>query len=167
MTRILVIEDEQFILENITEILAMEDFEVQGAQDGRAGVELAMTFRPDLIVCDVAMPEMSGYDVLIELRSKQEFATVPFIFLTAKASRSDMRKGMELGADDYLTKPFAAQDLLVAVHTRLEKRQAIDRAYSGRLDSLRESIIYALPHEFRTPLYGIVGYASLLMEDFE
>ena len=91
MTHILVIEDEQFILENITEILAMEDFEVKGARDGKTGVEMAMEFKPDLIVCDVAMPEMNGYDVLIELRSQQEMANVPFIFLTAKASRSDLR----------------------------------------------------------------------------
>ncbi len=108
MTRILVIEDEEFILENIMEILAMENFEVQGARNGKAGVELALQFMPDLIVCDVAMPEMNGYDVLIELRSKEQMATVPFIFLTAKASRSDLRKGMDLGADDYLTKPFSA-----------------------------------------------------------
>src|SRR5258708_15048488 len=167
MTRILVIEDEEFNLENIMEILAMEDFEVQGARNGKAGVELALQFMPDLIVCDVAMPEMNGYDVLIELRNKEQMATVPFIFLTAKASRSDLRKGMDLGADDYLTKPFSAQDLLVAIHARLDKRQAIAKAYSDRLDNLRESIVYALPHEFRTPLYGIVGYAALLMEDYE
>src|SRR5258708_4013721 len=167
MTRILVIEDEEFNLENIMEILAMEDFEVQGARNGKAGVELALQFMPDLIVCDVAMPEMNGYDVLIELRNKEQMATVPFIFLTAKASRSDLRKGMDLGADEALTKRFSGQDLLVAIHAGLDKRRASAKAYSDRLDNLRESIIFALPHEFRTPLYGIVGYATLLMEDYE
>jgi two-component system, sensor histidine kinase and response regulator len=165
MIKILAIEDDAMILENILEIFALEHYEVRGATDGKAGLRLAMEFVPDLIVCDVAMPEISGYDVLAELRTKPDMMTIPFIFLTAKTSRIDIRRGMNLGADDYLTKPFTAPELLAAVHLRLEKRIAIAAVYDRQLSNLRQSIVYSLPHEFRTPLFGILGFATLLMDE--
>src|SRR5258708_8916269 len=166
MTRILVIEDDRMILENVLEILSLEGFEVRGAANGKIGLDLAMQFQPDLIICDIAMPEMNGYEVLMALRDKPEMAAVPLIFLTAKASKVDVRYGMELGADDYLTKPFSAQDLLLAVNTRLRKYHAIAQKYGQQLENLRKSINHALPHELRTPLYGIMGNAMILLEDF-
>src|SRR5690242_2364386 len=115
MTKILVIEDEALILENVVEILEMEGFEVKGAPNGKLGLQVAAQFVPDLIICDIMMPEVNGYDVLMELNSSPELSVIPFIFLTARASRVDIRKGMTLGADDYLPKPFSAQELLQAV----------------------------------------------------
>ncbi|MEP7285600.1 MAG: response regulator [Chloroflexota bacterium] len=165
MIKILAIEDDTIILENIIEIFKYEKFDVRGATNGKEGLKLAIDFMPDLIVCDVSMPDLSGYDVLAELRTKPDMMTIPFIFLTAKTSRFDIRKGMNLGADDYLTKPFTAPELLAAVRLRLEKRSAISAAYDRQLNSLRQSIIFSLPHEFRTPLFGILGFATILMDE--
>ncbi len=106
MKKILVIEDEEFVRENIVELLDAEGFEVIGAEDGRMGLNLAKAMVPDLILCDVMMPELDGYGVLTALRQDSILAAVPFIFLTAKAAKADLRQGMELGADDYLTTPF-------------------------------------------------------------
>jgi two-component system, sensor histidine kinase and response regulator len=167
MTKILVIEDDKNILENIIEILRLEDFDVRGEPNGKLGLKTAIEFLPDLIICDISMPEMNGYEVLNKVREHRDLLTVPFVFLSAFASKPEIRKGMTLGADDYLTKPFHATELLEMVHAQLGKRAALAQAYGQQLNSLRQNIIYALPHELRTPLYGISGYATLLMEDYE
>lgn len=167
MARILVIEDEAAILENIVETLELEDFEVFGAINGQKGIHMARQYQPDLILCDIMMPEISGYDVLMTLRGDPELTLVPFIFLTALATRSAMRQGMELGADDYLTKPFTPLELISAVTTRLEKHQIMMEMKQQEMDRLRNNIVYALPHELRTPLMGIMGCADLLLEDYE
>lgn len=167
MQRILVIEDEHSILENVVETLEMENFEVRGAPNGRLGVEIAKAYLPDLILCDIMMPKLNGYGVLLELRQDPNTANIPFVFLTAKAERADMRKGMELGADDYLVKPFTTSELLAAVGARLDRRGLITREYEQKLDNLRENIIRALPHELRTPLTGIIGYSEMLLMDFD
>lgn len=167
MTKILVIEDELAIRENILELLETQDFEAIGAENGRLGVQMATEQRPDLILCDVMMPELDGYDVLAALRSEPSTMTIPFIFLTARADKSDTRKGMELGADDYLTKPCKASELLRAVETRLEKQAAVDRQAQKKLDDLRVNITHSLPHELRTPLNGIMGLSNLLLEDLD
>jgi len=101
MTKVLVIEDEEAIRENLVELLEVEDFDVIEAENGRVGVEQAKKHLPDLILCDVMMPKLDGFGVLKELRSQLNTATIPFIFLTAKADRHDLREGMDLGADDY------------------------------------------------------------------
>src|SRR5688572_32163520 len=123
MTRILVIEDENAILENVMEILEMEGFKVSGAKNGREGVQTAFQVQPDLIICDIMMPELDGYQVFMELQSDPATSMTPFIFLTAKADYKDFRHGMELGADDYLTKPFVPAQLLNAIRTRLERQK--------------------------------------------
>src|SRR5258708_1500458 len=110
-------------------------------------------------------PGINGYDVLMEIRNHPETMLIPFIFLTARTTRADMRRGMDLGADDYLTKPFAAPDLLHAIKARLGKKQVISQVHTKEMDILRSNIIHAMPHEFRTPLNGILGYASLMMDD--
>jgi DNA-binding NarL/FixJ family response regulator len=126
MKKILVIEDEPDMRRNISVLLRYNDYEPIEAENGRQGVELAHRQKPDLILCDVMMPELDGYGVLRILQQDNELALVPFIFLTAKADKSDFRDGMNLGADDYLTKPVANADLLRAVEARLRrhKRQA-------------------------------------------
>lgn len=167
MNRILVVEDERDILDNIVETLEMEGFEARGAANGVIGVQIAKEYLPDLILCDIMMPELNGYGVLLELRRDPTTTNIPFVFLTAKAERSDMRRGMELGADDYLVKPFTTAELLAAVGTRINRRESITREYEQKLDNLRENIIRALPHELRTPLTGIIGYAEMLLMDFD
>jgi DNA-binding NarL/FixJ family response regulator len=121
MKTILVIEDDPEMRRNLTTILRLEKFHPLPAANGRVGVQLAKTEKPDLILCDVMMTEMDGYGVIAALRADAETVTIPFIFLTAKGEKPDIRTGMNLGADDYLTKPVAKADLLAAIRSRLER----------------------------------------------
>lgn len=164
MARILIIEDETVLRENLVELLEAEGYEVMAAANGREGLHLARTHLPDLILCDILMPEMSGHAVLEALARDPVTAVIPFIFLTARAEREDMRLGMNLGADDYITKPFTQADVLQAITTRLEKRRRLVSLYEAKLEELRQSMAKMLPHELRTPLSLILGYASLLLE---
>lgn len=129
MTKILVIEDEPLLRENTIELLEIEGFQTIGAENGVLGLQLAQKFKPDLIICDVMMPELDGLGVLNQLRQDPGTASIPFIFLTAKADRADMREGMGLGADDYLSKPYDANELLKAIATRLEKHATLNQKY--------------------------------------
>jgi DNA-binding NarL/FixJ family response regulator len=124
MNKILVIEDQPQMRKNIATILEMENFKVLTAENGKRGADLARAEKPDVIICDVMMPEVDGYGVLAALRTEATTATTPFIFLTAKGDKLEIRKGMNLGADDYLTKPVSRDDLLTAVRTRLARREA-------------------------------------------
>lgn len=128
MVKILVIEDEESVRENLLDLLEAEDFETITAANGKIGINLAVSTVPDLILCDMMMPEVDGYGVLTALRQEPLTATIPFIFLTAKSAKSDFRQGMDMGADDYLTKPFTRAELLSAIMNRLE-RQATLRKY--------------------------------------
>lgn len=121
MPKILVIEDEDSVRENLVDLLEAEDFEPIAAANGKIGIHLATSEIPDLILCDMMMPEVDGYGVLTALRQDPLTATIPFIFLTAKSAKADFRQGMDMGADDYLTKPFTRAELLSAIMNRLEK----------------------------------------------
>jgi signal transduction histidine kinase len=167
MQKILVIEDEAMIRENLIELLESEEFEPIGAGNGKAGIELAKAHLPDLIICDVMMPELDGFGVLNSLRSCQETSTIPFIFLTAKVDKLSMRQGMSLGADDYVTKPFTTVELLDAIAIRLAKTAALQKQTQKNLDELRSNITLSLPHELRTPLNGILGFSELLCDEWE
>ena len=136
MKKILLIEDNNEIRENTAEILSLADYAVVTAENGKIGVELAQSENPDLIICDIMMPELDGYGVLHILSKKPEMASIPFIFLTAKTEKSDVRKGMELGADDYLTKPFDDNELLNAIETRLRKHSLRSREYQSTIEGL-------------------------------
>ncbi|PWG79022.1 response regulator [Pararcticibacter amylolyticus] len=133
---ILIIEDNDDIRESTTEILELANYQVLTADNGKMGVEIATKQHPDLILCDIMMPELDGYGVLYLLNKSSETAAIPFIFLTAKAERIDMRKGMEMGADDYLTKPFDDVELLNAIESRLQKKEKQQAYYSKSLESL-------------------------------
>lgn len=167
MKKILVIEDEDNIRENLHEMLTAEDFEVIAAENGCIGVQLVQEDVPDLIICDIMMPDLDGYGVLKQLRQNPSTQTVPFIFLTAKAAKVDQRQGMELGADDFLTKPFTRNELLGAIAAQLEKQVAFEKQSQTKLDELRGNILHALPHELNTPLNGILSYSKLLIDDYD
>lgn len=124
--KILVIEDEALTRENIALILRMEGYETCTAADGRQGVSTALQQRPDLILCDITMPDTDGYAVLNRVREDASMRTTPFIFLTARGDRGDLRRGMNLGADDYLTKPASASEILAAIRARLERESLRD-----------------------------------------
>ncbi len=123
MSLILVIEDETQILLNLQEILELGDFSVITAADGTIGLQLAKSQNPDLIICDIMMPGLNGYEVLQELRRDPTVADIPLIFLTAKAERNDLLQGMDLGADAYITKPFEPLEILEAVKASLERHE--------------------------------------------
>jgi CRP-like cAMP-binding protein/CheY-like chemotaxis protein len=138
--KVLIIEDNNDIRENVIEILNLAGYTVFEANNGKAGVDLAVKNLPDIILCDIMMPELDGYGVLYMLNKNPETAAIPFIFLTAKAERLDLRKGMEMGADDYLTKPFDDMDLLNAIESRLKKKELQKNFYSKSLDRLHNLI---------------------------
>lgn len=140
MKKILLIEDNLDVRENTEEILSLANYQVITAANGKIGVELAQAEKPDLIICDIMMPELDGYGVLHILSKKEETARIPFIFLTAKTEKSDIRKGMTLGADDYLTKPFDDTDLLNAIETRLRKSEMQSRHYESTPEGLENFI---------------------------
>jgi DNA-binding response OmpR family regulator len=138
MTRILLIEDNQDVRENTAEILELASYEVCTAEDGEKGLEIAKLTKPDVIICDIMMPGLSGYDVLLNLSKDKETAGTPFIFLTAKTERIDVRKGMNLGADDYLTKPFEESELLDAVASRLKKHSFLKKEFSRDIEGINK-----------------------------
>ncbi len=136
MKTILIIEDNLEVRENTAEILELANYRVLVAENGKVGVELAKKNIPDLIICDIMMPELDGYGVLHMINKMPETAAIPFIFMTAKTERSDIRKGMNLGADDYLTKPFDDIELLDAVEIRLRKKELYSHPSSNTLDQV-------------------------------
>ncbi len=135
MKKILVIEDNMEVRENLEEILELSGYDVESAEDGKVGVEKVLAQKPDLILCDVMMPKLDGFGVLNILGKRSDTSDIPFIFLTAKAEKSDFRRGMNLGADDYITKPFYKDELLAVIETRLKKseqlKQKFDRTAHG------------------------------------
>jgi K+-sensing histidine kinase KdpD len=167
MTCILVIEDEDLIRESLEDLLSVEGFEVITAENGERGVSLASQRHPDLILCDVMMPILNGFGVLEQLRQDKTLSTVPFLFLTSMMDRRSTRRGMALGADDYLEKPCTRDELLEAISVRLGKQKAIEKRFEEKMDALRTSITLALPHELQTPLSGIMGLSELMMMQSE
>jgi CRP-like cAMP-binding protein/CheY-like chemotaxis protein len=137
-TKILIIEDNNDIRESTAEILELTGYEVLQASHGKTGVELAQQHMPNIILCDIMMPELDGYGVLYLLSKNPDTATIPFIFLTAKAERVDFRKGMEMGADDYLTKPYDDIELLNAIESRLQKKEKQQALFSQQLQNMED-----------------------------
>ena len=134
--RILIIEDSTSIRASLMELLRLKDFEVEATRDGASGIEMVPHFNPHLIICDIMMPKMNGYEVLEQVRSNPKHSNTPFIFLSAMSDSQDIRQGMILGADDYLIKPFKAADLFAAVEARLRRQTHIQKEIHHRLDDL-------------------------------
>lgn len=164
MQRILVIEDDDSVRDNLVELLEAEGFDVHSAENGTVGVQLAWESHPDLIVCDILMPGLDGYGVRATLSRDQGSLSTPFIFLTAKTERADWRRGMELGADDYITKPFTRDELLQAIRTRLEKHQAVANLMYSKLERLRSSVTGSFPNELLQPLSLILSQSEILLQ---
>jgi CheY-like chemotaxis protein/CRP-like cAMP-binding protein len=143
MFKILIIEDHKEVRENIAELLVLANYLVITAENGKKGVEMAKKELPDLIVCDVMMPELDGYGVLKLLSSDTKTAAIPFIFLTAKSEVDDFKKGLRAGADDYITKPFTDVDLMSAIELRLRKLSITKKQFENSIEGLNEFVQYA------------------------
>jgi CRP-like cAMP-binding protein/CheY-like chemotaxis protein len=141
--KILLIEDNADVRENTAEILELAGYKMFTAGNGKIGIELAQKENPDLIICDIMMPVLDGYGVLHMLSKNAATASIPFIFLTAKAERSDLRKGMDMGADDYLTKPFEESELLNAIESRLKRSEIVKKDFSKDINGLNEFLTSA------------------------
>jgi len=162
MKRILVIDDEAWLREMVHMALSQRGYDVVEAANGAEGIDIARKSLPDLILCDVNMEKGDGYSTLSSLRKEATTASIPFILMTGLADHAGMRHGMELGADDYLPKPFTIDALFAAVEARLKKLQTVREEAERKLAHLRDNISLMLPHELRTPLNGILAYGELL-----
>ena len=165
MKKILVIDDEEWLREMVQMALRQRGYDVVEAENGAVGIEKARKELPDLILCDVNMEKVDGYLTLSSLRNEPTTAAIPFILMTGLADNAGMRHGMELGADDYLPKPFTIDGLYAAVDARLKKAQTVRAEAERKLADLRDNISMMLPHELRTPLNGILAYGEILQSD--
>ncbi len=164
MRTILIIEDDPEIRGSLKDLLTFEKFNVFEAANGALGAELAYKHLPDIILCDVLMPVMDGFEVLSELRKETNTALIPFVFLTALADKSNIRTGMNMGADDYITKPFSIDELLNTIRTRLERAERLKNYTKQNMEKLRHNIISFLPHELITPLNGIISFGEIFRD---
>src|SRR5215467_2563317 len=162
MKKILIIDDEEWLREMVQLALTQKGYDVIEAGNGSIGIEVAQKELPDLILCDVNMEKVDGYSTLSSLRNQPTTASIPFILMTGLADNAGMRHGMELGADDYLPKPFTIDALYAAVEARLKKVQTVREEAEKKLADLRDNISLMLPHELRTPLNGILAYGEIL-----
>ena len=164
--KVLVVEDDIHLLEGIRDILELDGYSVLTAENGNHGLQVLQnqSSPPDLIVSDIMMPKMDGIQFLKEVRKETRWLDIPFIFLTAKGEKSDYQKGMRLGVDDYVVKPYDPGDLLVKIESRLERLSGIRARHIEVMNSLKRQILTILNHEFRTPLTFVVAYADMLNE---
>ncbi|BAB73939.1 response regulator [Anabaena sp. FACHB-709] len=167
MTKILVIEDQEDIRSIIVEMLTAENFYVMDAENGQVGITMLQKEIPDLIICDIAMPKIDGYEVVTWSRENPETEAIPFIFLTAKASQNDIRQGIELGADDYLVKPFTRAELLGAITARLEKQEIINRQTQKRLNTSYSYLASTIRNDLNNPLNYVTSISEKLINDYE
>lgn len=164
---ILIIEDDVVIRTTIAEILQFESFNVLEADNGSTGINILQSHRPDFILCDINMPILDGYQVLQYIRENKDLANIPFMFLTAKSDRMSMRQGMNLGADDYITKPFANDELLSAIESRLKRYESIAKYNHDELDKAKQQLTHMVAHELRTPLTSVVMIEQLISRQID
>ena len=165
---ILIVEDNVSLLEGLRDLLESTGYLVKTAENGSDALDLLENkLKPDLIISDIMMPRIDGYELKAKVREKPELVGVPFIFLTAKGGRDDIRKGKDLGADDYITKPFDEEDLLVAIRSKLSRWGDLKRVQDEQIAGIKQNILLTMSHEFRTPLSYILNYAEMLDEGQE
>jgi signal transduction histidine kinase len=162
--RILVVEDDAALLAGVADMLELAGYVVVSAPNGFEALAALEKSAPHLILSDVSMPRMDGYQLYTLIRSRTEWVGIPFIFLTAQSEKADIRRGKEMGADDYITKPFEVEDLLVAVRAKLQRRAQLEAARDQQFADLKRNILTVLNHEFRTPLTYISTYTDLMRE---
>ncbi len=162
MPKILIVDDDAQLRSTIQMVLKLKGYEVMDADNGMTALKLARSALPDLIISDINMPQADGFAALAELRKDPTTAHIPLILMTGESEISGMRRGMELGADDFLTKPFAMNGLLKAVEARLKKQDVIKDTAEKKLAELRANLSLMLPHELNTPLVGILGYGEII-----
>jgi signal transduction histidine kinase len=167
MKSILVIDDASFILESTRTLLNFEGYDVITAKDGVEGLEMAVNKKPDLILCDISMPRLDGYGVLKAIRENPLTARIPFIFLTAFTERQNIRIGMQLGADDFLVKPYSRDELITSIDAQLQKSSLQEKVLEEKVQEVSKSVTQVLPHEFRTVLNQIMGSAKFLQNNPE
>jgi two-component system, sensor histidine kinase and response regulator len=167
METVLVVEDNTIVLQSIVEGLRYDGYNVLSATNGADAVVIAQTHLPDIIVSDIMMEGMDGYALLNELRKEPATALIPFLFMSAKTNTEDIRFGMNLGADDYITKPFTPTVLVTTIKTRLSKRSMMQSAINDKVKQLTENLAYAMPHELRTPMTAIMGCADLIKRNID
>ncbi len=162
--RILIVEDDVNLLEGIQTVLELDHYSVISVENGKQALSVLgeSAVPPDLIVSDIMMPQMDGIQLLREVRKVPQWIKIPFIFLTARSEKTDVQRGKQLGADDYLIKPFDADDLLIAVESRLNRHKMLKEVYDDAMSNLKRNILTILNHEFRTPLTFVVAYADML-----
>ena len=161
---ILVVEDNFDLNMALCEILESYDFRICSAHNGVDALAMMRAEPPDVILCDIMMPHMDGHAVLKHTRADAKLRMLPFIFLTARTSSDDQRRALDIGIEDYLTKPIDEQDLVLAIRNALRRRQAMEEEMAQRLDLLRNQIVATLQHEFRTPLTFVLGFAEYLQD---
>lgn len=162
--KILVVDDDETILESVSIVLDVAGYDWVTSNNGRAALAAVEHNKPDLIISDVQMPGMNGYEFYEALRQNSDWVSIPFVFLTGLRDKEDIRKGYKLGVDHYLVKPFTPEDLLVAVENRLQRSEAIDAISKEEIEASRQKLIRLFNHELRTPLFYIQGYLSMLNE---
>ncbi len=163
-TTILLVDDDDAILDGTSDLLRLYGYNVITALNGHQALDVMETCLPDLVVADIMMPDMNGYEFFEAVRQRQEWAAIPFIFLSALGQQSDVRRGIRLGADAYVTKPFEPEDLLVAIQARLKRVHEIQSATQADVERMKQQLITIFGHELRTPLSYIYGYVNLLQE---
>jgi len=159
----LLFEDDKNVKDSVIEILTSENYSVFHLDSDADLYKILGDIKPDLIISDVMMPVKSGLDLIKEIKSIDQYSDIPFIFLTARSDHSDLREGMNLGADDYIVKPFKAKDLLRSVELRIKKSELIKE----KIDRFSKSVALSVPHELRTPLISLMGYSDLIIDDFD
>ena len=160
--KIMVIEDDSALREEIGFTLDMEGYNIIEAESGEEGIDILMSEKPELVLCDLKMKGIDGFETIKRIRRLEENFITPVIIISGKAERSDVRKGMQFGVNDYLTKPFSNEDLLASVKAQLKTREKIKNKVRNEGNYIRKALVLNLPHEFRTPLNSVIGFGSLL-----
>ncbi len=175
MDKILVIEDDRNLRNTIKEILELNKYEILTAVDGITGIAKAIQFKPNIIICDIMMPEMDGFETLKNIRSIADIAQTPFIFLTAKTEKKDFREGMNLGADDFLNKPFNTPELLQVIKLQIKKAHKAKEKYTNEILNLKnevgflqnsiENLSYTNSHVLRAPILKVIGLINYMIDE--